>query len=52
MHVGGISEEDKARTTQLVSQIREGREFHSLKEPRNLFSKLPASEPETRLPLW
>ena len=34
---GVISEEDKKRTTQLVSHYREGREFHTLKEPRHLY---------------
>lgn len=48
----GISDLDKKRTTQLISQIREGREVHSLKEPQNLFSKLPTKLPEAKLPLW
>ena len=33
----GISEEDRKRTTQLVSHFKEGREFHALKEPRHLY---------------
>ena len=34
---GVISEEDKRRTTQLISHFREGKEFHTLKEPHHLY---------------
>ena len=52
---GGISEEDKQRTTQLVSHFKEGREFHTLKEPRHLYGytqKSPHGSGHHRLPFW
>ena len=54
----GISEEDKKRTTQLISHFREGREFHTLKEPRHLYgytqnnSLLQQDSGGHRLPFW
>lgn len=56
MLIGGITEEDKKRTTQLVSLYKEGKEIHKLKEPRNLFSrshlKDPAESKSKFLPFW
>ncbi len=51
----GITEEDKRKTTQLISQYKEGKEVYRLKEPRNLFAKLhpvPAGQTRKKLPLW
>ena len=55
--VFGISEEDKKRTTQLVSHFKEGKEFHTLKEPRHLYgctgsSTLQQQGCNQRLPFW
>ena len=54
--VCGISEEDKKRTTQLISHFKEGREFHTLKEPRHLYgsdqdSRFQSASYRT-LPFW
>lgn len=52
---GGITEEDKKRTTQLISHYKEGREFHTLKEPRSLFYKPHGAltqQSKKPLPLW
>ena len=56
--IHGISEEDKQRTTQLVSHFKEGKEFHTLKEPHHLYhygssqSNKHQHEGRQRLPLW
>lgn len=55
MFLVGITEEDKKRTTQLISQIKEGKEVHRLKEPRSLFFRPAAaksSEESSKLPYW
>ena len=51
--VCGISEEDKKRTTQLVSHFKEGKEFHTLKEPHHLYGS-PRSRKlqQQQLPFW
>ena len=49
---GGISEEDKRRTTQLISLVKEGREVHRLKEPRNLYAHVSHNLSPRNLPLW
>ena len=49
---GGICEDDKRRTTQLVSHYREGRQIHALKEPRSLFARPNKHTVAERLPLW
>ena len=52
----GISEEDKQRTTQLISHFKEGREFHTLKEPRHLYgytqNSLLHQDSGDRFPFW
>jgi len=53
--VSGITEEDKKKTTQLISHYKEGREIYKLKEPRNLFAKLhhvPIMQTRKKMPLW
>ena len=50
-----ISEEDKTRTTQLISHFKEGREFHTLKEPRHLYGytqSSPHDRVQVTLPFW
>ncbi len=51
---GGITEEDRKRTTQLICQVKEGKEIHRLKEPRNLFKRSHNRNTETNkhLPFW
>lgn len=50
----GISEEDKKRTTQLIYHFKEGREFHTLKEPRHLYGYVHSSQHDSyqKLPFW
>ena len=52
----GISEEDKKRTTQLVSHFKEGKEFHTLKEPHHLYGNSHRSklrdDSHRKLPYW
>lgn len=45
----GITDEDKRRTTQLVYHFREGKEFHSLREPLDLQKRILSIR---NLPLW